>query len=63
MNILIDPLLFLQHLREMSGGLFDTFFTSCSFYGESVSTIALIAIFYCCIDKKNGRIFSNILLF
>ena len=46
MNILIDPLLFLQHLREMSGGLFDTFFTSCSFYAETVSFIALIAIFY-----------------
>ncbi len=59
--------MFLQYLREISGGIFNTFFTSCSFYGESVSTIALIAIFYWCIDKKMGEYlaisfcFSNII--
>ena len=68
MNILIDPLLFLQYLREINGGLFNTFFTSCSFYGETVSSIALIAIFYWCIDKKMGEYlaisscFSNIFM-
>ena len=68
MNILIDHLLYFKHLLDISGGLFDTFFTSCSFYAETVSFIALIAIFYWCINKKMGEYliisfcFSNIIM-
>ncbi len=32
MNILIDPLLFIQELKEATGGIFNHFFLSCSFY-------------------------------
>ena len=55
MNILIDPLLYLQFLRELSGGIFNDFFLACSLYGETVSVIILIALFYWCIDKKLGE--------
>ena len=55
MNIFIDPILFLQSLREMTGGIFDTFFLSCSFYGEISTVIVLIAIIYWCLDKKFGE--------
>lgn len=55
MNIFIDPLLFLQFLRQSVGGIFDSFFVSCSFYGETVSVIVLMALFYWCLDKKLGE--------
>ena len=55
MNIFIDPILFLQSLRELTGGVFDTFFLSCSFYGEISTGIVLIAIIYWCLDKKFGE--------
>lgn len=55
MNIFIDPLLFIQFLRQSIGGIFDSFFISCSFYGETVSIVVLMALFYWCIDKKLGE--------
>ena len=55
MNIFVDPLLFLQFLRELCNGIFNNFFLSCSFYGETVSAIAIMAVFYWCIDKKLGE--------
>ncbi len=55
MNIFVDPLLFLQFLRELCNGVFNNFFLSCSFYGETVSTILIMAAFYWCIDKKLGE--------
>lgn len=55
MNIFVDPLLFLQFLRELSNGIFNSFFLSCSFYGETASTLVLMAAFYWCIDKKLGE--------
>ncbi|WP_296890181.1 phosphatase PAP2 family protein [uncultured Methanobrevibacter sp.] len=55
MNIFIDPILFIQFLRQSIGGIFDSFFISCSFYGETVSVIVLMALFYWCIDKKLGE--------
>lgn len=55
MNIFIDPLLFLQFIRQAIGGIFDSFFVSCSYYGETISVIVLMALFYWCLDKKLGE--------
>ena len=55
MDIFVDPLLFLQFLRHLTGGIFDSFFVSCSYYGETVSVIVLMALFYWCLDKKLGE--------
>lgn len=54
-NILIDPLLFLQFLREATGGIFNSFFVFCSIFGEPEVMVVLIAILYWCIDKKLGE--------
>ncbi len=55
MNILIDPLLFLQFIREITGEVFNSFFLTCSTFGESMPTIILISIIYWCLDKKLGE--------
>ena len=55
MNILIDPLLFLQALRELTGGIFNSFFLFCSIFGEDMPAIILISIVYWCLDKKLGE--------
>lgn len=54
-NILIDPLLFLQFLREISGGIFNSFFVTCSLFGETTIMIFLISAIYWCLDKKLGE--------
>ncbi|AMD17198.1 hypothetical protein TL18_03665 [Methanobrevibacter sp. YE315] len=55
MNIIVDPLLFIQFFRQSIGGIFDSFFVSCSYYGETISVIVLMALFYWCLDKKLGE--------
>ena len=55
MNIFVDPLLFLQFLREITGGIFDSFFVTCSLFGVDMIVIPLIAIIYWCLDKKLGE--------
>lgn len=55
MNILIDPLLFLQFLRELTGGIFNTFFITCSIFGVDITAITLISMIYWCLDKKLGE--------
>ena len=55
MNIFIDPLLFLQYLREITGGFLDSFFLSCTFYGELTTAVLLMAIVYWCVDKDFGE--------
>lgn len=55
MNIFIDPLLFLQFIREATGGIFNSFFVTCSLFGETGVMIVLIAILYWCMDKKLGE--------
>ncbi len=55
MNILIDPLLFLQFIREITGGIFNSFFLTCSIFGEDITIIILISIVYWCLDKKLGE--------
>ncbi len=54
-NIFIDPLLFLQFLREITGGIFDSFFVNCSLFGEYTVLIFLISLIYWCLDKKLGQ--------
>ena len=55
MNILIDPLLFLQFIRELTGGIFNSFFLFCSIFGEDFPILILITIVYWCLDKKLGE--------
>lgn len=52
---MIDPLLLLQFLRQVTGGIFDTFFLTCSIFGEPLATITIIATVYWCLDKKLGE--------
>lgn len=54
-NIFIDPLLFLQFIRESTGGIFDSFFVTCSNMGGTGTMIILLALLYWCIDKKLGQ--------
>ena len=44
MNIFIDPLLFLQFLRDITGGIFDSFFVRCSIFGEATTVIFIISL-------------------
>ena len=55
MNIFIDPLLFLQFLRDITGGIFDSFFVKCSLFGEATTVIFIISLIYWCLDKKLGE--------
>ena len=55
MNIFIDPLLFLQFLRDITGGIFDTFFVRCSIFGEAATVTFLLSLIYWCLDKKLGE--------
>ena len=55
MNILIDPLLFLQYLRVITGGVFDSFFFYCTNFGETTASIIFISAIYWCFNKKLGE--------
>lgn len=48
-------LLFLQGLREASGGFFNSFFMSCTEFGNIHIILFLIGILYWCYDKKLGE--------
>ena len=54
-NIFIDPLLFLQFIREITRGIFDAFFVNCSLFGETNVIIFIIVAVYWCLDKKLGE--------
>lgn len=45
-------MLFLQFLREITEGIFNSFFVSCSLFGETTFIIFLISAIYWCLDKK-----------
>ena len=55
MDVFIDPLLFLQFIRTMTGGVFNQFFVTCSLYGEHLTLFILISIIYWCFHKKLGE--------
>lgn len=55
MNIIVDPLLFLQSLREATGGIFNDFFLNATIFGDFLPTIVILCIIYWCLDKKLGE--------
>ena len=54
----IQYLLFLQKLREASGGVFDSFILHLTSLGESVITYLLLAFIYWCVDKRTGGLMA-----
>ena len=48
-------MLFLQFLRQITGGIFDSFFVTCSLFGETTLVLILISAIYWCLDKKLGE--------
>lgn len=50
----MNYLLLLQHLREITGGILDSFMLILSSLGEPVVTFGLLAWMYWCVDKKLG---------
>lgn len=57
----IDYLLWLQQLRESTGGAFDSFFETISYVVISSFVFIFMAAIYWCIDKKAGAmIFMNL---
>ena len=51
----INYLLFLQHIREVTHGAFDTFFIGISALGRTIAPILVISGIFWCINKKIGR--------
>ena len=45
----------MQFLREITGGIFNSFFVTCSLFGETTIVIFIIAGLYWCLDKKLGE--------
>ena len=54
----IHYLLFLQHVRELFGNIFDSFFMRVTSMGESVITFLLLAFVYWCVDKRAGQLMA-----
>ena len=50
----IDYLLFLQHIRQVTGGVFDEFIACITTYGEELVLMMIVAAIYWCVDKKQG---------
>ena len=48
-------LLFIQFLREASGGLFDQFFLTVTYFGNLPIILFFIAVIYWCFDKELGE--------
>lgn len=51
----IPIVLFLEYFRQISGGIFDKFFLTCSYFGLLPTILLLISIVYWCFDKKLGE--------
>lgn len=54
----IEYLLFLQKVRELSGGVLDTFMLKATTLGESTATFLLLAFVYWCVDKRMGQVMA-----
>lgn len=54
----INYLLFLQQIRELSGGIFNLFILSLTALGEAPITWGLLALVYWCIDKRAGQLMA-----
>ena len=51
----ISYLLFLQHLREVTGGYLDSLAVTLSTYGEVLPALLVLSVLYWCIDKRLGQ--------
>lgn len=51
----IQYLLFLQKIREICGGVMDSFLLKVTALGEQMVTFLLLAFIYWCVDKKAGQ--------
>lgn len=51
----IQYLLFLQKIREICGGVMDSFLLKITVLGEQTITFLLLAFVYWCVDKKAGQ--------
>lgn len=54
MELQIEYLLLLQQLREVTNGVFDTFFLSATWFGEVIIPLGFLAVIYWYFDKKAG---------
>lgn len=52
----IEYLLFLQNLRELSDGVFDSFMLKMTEFGEPALVFLLLAFIYWCVDKRAGQL-------
>lgn len=50
----IDYLLLLQNFREATEGVFNSFFSLMTKFGEEAVLLAIVCLLYWCINKKNG---------
>ncbi len=50
----IEYLLLLQNFREASGGIFNSFFSHITTYGEELLTMMIVAAIYWCVSKNQG---------
>lgn len=55
LNIQLDYLLWLQNFREMTNGLFDSFFLAVTHFGESYIAILFLAFVYWSLNRKVGE--------
>lgn len=51
----IEYLLLLQKIRELFGGVLDTFMLKATVFGEPTITFLLLAFVYWCVDKRMGQ--------
>ena len=54
----IEYLLLLQKIRELLGGVLDTFMLKATALGESTITFLLLAFIYWCVDKRMGQVMA-----
>lgn len=50
----IEYLIFLQNAREMTNGIFNSFMSYITTYGEELLTMMIVAAIYWCVDKQQG---------
>ena len=53
-NPQIDFLLWLQGIREATGGIFDNFFLTLTSFGETLIVFTVISLIYWCFSPKAG---------
>ena len=56
MELQIQYLLWLQHFREITHGIFDNFFLSVTWLGELMIPLAVISVIYWSINKRAGQL-------